>query len=130
MMHRSKRRFGFSTAVALTAFMFLALVSLRAAEAKLRVVTSIETLAAFAREIGGGRVDVVSLSRGYQDPHFVPAKPSLVLTLNRADALLYVGLDLEIGWLPPLVQQSRNPKVQRGQPGNIDCSAAISGISM
>jgi zinc/manganese transport system substrate-binding protein len=92
---------------------------------KLQVVTSIETLASLAREIGGDRVDVRSLSHGYEDPHFVQAKPSLVVTLNRADAILYVGLELEVGWLPPLVQQSRNPKIQQGQPGNIDCSSAI-----
>ncbi len=95
------------------------------AEAKLRVVTSIETLADLTRQVGGDRVDVTSLSRGYQDPHFVEAKPSLVLALNRADALVYVGLDLEIGWLPPLVQQSRNGRIQRGQPGNIDASSSI-----
>jgi zinc/manganese transport system substrate-binding protein len=95
------------------------------ADAKLRVVASIETLADLAREVGGGRIDVESLARGYQDPHFVQAKPSLVLTLNRADALLYVGLDLEVGWLPPLVQQSRNSKIQTGQAGNIDCASAI-----
>ena len=95
------------------------------AEAKLRVVASIETLADLSRQVGGDRVDVTSLSRGYQDPHFVDAKPSLVLALNRADALVYVGLDLEIGWLPPLVQQSRNARIQRGQPGNIDASTSI-----
>ena len=95
------------------------------AEAKLRVVTSIEVLADLSRQVGGDRVDVTSLSRGYQDPHFVEAKPSLVLALNRADALVHVGLDLEIGWLPPLVQQSRNAKIQRGQPGNIDASTSI-----
>ncbi len=95
------------------------------AHAKLRVVTSIETLADFTRQVGGDRVDVTALARGYQDPHFIDAKPSLVLALNRADALVYVGLDLEIGWLPPLVQQSRNPRIQRGQPGNIDASTAI-----
>jgi len=95
------------------------------AEAKLRVVASIETLADLTRQVGGDRVDVTSLSRGYQDPHFVEAKPSLVLALNRADALVYVGLDLEVGWLPPLVQQSRNGRIQRGQPGNIDASSAI-----
>jgi zinc/manganese transport system substrate-binding protein len=97
----------------------------RAAEAKLKVVTTIETLAALAREVGGDRIDVQSLVHGYQDPHFVQAKPSLVLTLNRADAMVYVGLDLEVGWLPPLVQQSRNPKIQTGQPGNVDASTAI-----
>ena len=95
------------------------------AEAKLRVVASIETLADLSRQVGGDRVDVTSLSRGYQDPHFVDAKPSLVLALNRADALVYVGLDLEIGWLPPLVQQARNARIQRGQPGNIDASSSI-----
>ena len=95
------------------------------AEAKLRVVASIEALADLSKQVGGDRIDVTPLSRGYQDPHFVEAKPSLVLTLNRADALVYVGLDLEIGWLPPLVQQSRNGRIQRGQPANIDASAAI-----
>src|SRR6476660_5966707 len=95
------------------------------AEAKLRVAASIEVLADLSRQVGGDRVDVTSLSRGVQDPHFVEAKPSLVLALNRADALVYVGLDLEIGWLPPLVQQSRNGRIQRGQPGNIDASASI-----
>src|SRR4051812_25953307 len=95
------------------------------AEAKLRVAASIEVLADLSRQVGGDRVDVTALSRGYQDPHFVDAKPSLVLSLNRADALVYVGLDLEIGWLPPLVQQSRNARIQRGQPGNIDASSSI-----
>jgi len=95
------------------------------AEAKLRVVASIEALADLSKQVGGDRVEVTPLSRGYQDPHFVEAKPSLVLALNRADALVYVGLDLEIGWLPPLVQQSRNARIQRGQPGNIDASTAI-----
>src|SRR5215471_2137959 len=95
------------------------------AEAKLRVVASIEALADLSKQVGGDRVDVTPLSRGYQDPHFVEAKPSLVLTLNRADALVYVGLDLEIGWLPPLVRESRNARIQRGAPGNIDASSAI-----
>jgi zinc/manganese transport system substrate-binding protein len=95
------------------------------AEAKLRVVASVEVLADLSRQVGGDRLDVTSLSRGNQDPHFVDAKPSLVLALNKADALVYVGLDLEIGWLPPLVQQARNGRIQRGQPGNIDTSSSI-----
>jgi zinc/manganese transport system substrate-binding protein len=99
--------------------------SARSASAKLRVVARIETLADLCREVGGDRIEVTSLSHGYQDPHFVEAKPSLVLSLNRADALVYVGLDLEIGWLPPLVQQSRNPRIQRGAPGNVDASTGI-----
>jgi zinc/manganese transport system substrate-binding protein len=96
-----------------------------AAQAKLNVVSSISTLGSLAREVGGDRVNVESLSHGYQDPHFVEPKPSLMLTLNRADLLLHVGLELEIGWLPPLVLGSRNPKIQSGEPGNLDCSQAI-----
>jgi zinc/manganese transport system substrate-binding protein len=95
------------------------------AQAKLKVAASIETLADLTRQVGGDRVEVTSLSRGNMDPHFVQAKPSLVLGLNRADALVYVGLELEAGWLPPLVQQSRNGRIQQGQPGNIDASTAI-----
>src|SRR5262249_1901186 len=99
------------------AFVAGALVLLPArADAKLKVAASIETLADLARQVGGDRVEVSSLSRGYMDPHFIQAKPSLVLGLNRADALIYVGLDLEVGWLPPLVQQSRNARIQPGQP--------------
>ena len=113
------------TLAALALVLGAAAIPARAARAKLQVVTTIETLASLAEEVGGPRVSVQSLSRGYQDPHFVPAKPSLILTLNRADALVYVGLDLESGWLPPLVQQSRNPKIQAGQPGNINGSTAI-----
>lgn len=95
------------------------------AQAKVHVVTSIETFADLARKIGGDRVEVKALSRGYMDPHFVEPKPSLVLELNRADLLVYVGLQLEIGWLPPLVLGSRNGKIQRGMPGSLDASAAI-----
>src|SRR5882672_8564803 len=95
------------------------------AEAKLRVVTSIETFADLARKVGGDRVEVQALSKGYMDPHFVEPKPSLVIALNRADLLVHVGLELEIGWLPPLVLGSRNERIQPGMPGNLDASARI-----
>lgn len=103
----------------------LALLGGRPASARLRVVTSVEAIAALAREVGGDRVSVQSLSRGYSDPHFVEPKPSLVTILNQADLLAYVGLELEIGWLPPLVVQSRNARIQAGMPGNLDCSIVI-----
>lgn len=102
-----------------------ALAPSRPAAAKLRVVTSIETFADLARRVGGDRVEVASLSRGSMDPHFVEAKPSLQIALNRADLLVHVGLELEIGWLPPLVLSCRNPKIQVGSPGNLDASSAI-----
>jgi zinc/manganese transport system substrate-binding protein len=97
----------------------------RPAAAKLRVVTSIETFADLARRVGGDLVDVQPLSRGSMDPHFVEAKPSLQVLLNRADLLVHVGLELEIGWLPPLLVGSRNPRIQLGTPGNLDASAGI-----
>src|SRR6476619_2597118 len=92
------------------------------AQSKLNVVTTTEDLAAIAREIGGDRVTVESIARGYQDPHFVEAKPSFILKLQKADLLIVVGRELEIGWLPPLIQQSRNEKVQVGAQGYLDAS--------
>jgi zinc/manganese transport system substrate-binding protein len=92
------------------------------AQGKLNVIATTEDLAAIAREVGGDRIDAESLARGYQDPHFVEAKPSFILKLQKADVLVAVGRELEIGWLPPLIQQSRNAKVQTGGPGYIDAS--------
>jgi zinc/manganese transport system substrate-binding protein len=97
----------------------------RAALAKVRIVTTIETFADLARQVGGDRVEAKSLARGTMDPHFVESKPSLVIELNRADLLVYVGLELEIGWLPPLVLGARNGKILAGQSGNLDASARI-----
>jgi len=88
----------------------------------LNVVTTTEDLAAIAREVGGDKIKVESLSRGYQDPHFVEAKPSFIFKLNNADLLIAVGRELEIGWLPPLITQSRNSKVQPGGAGYLDAS--------
>lgn len=92
------------------------------AASKLRVVATTEDLAALAREVGGDRVQVEAIARGYQDPHFVDPKPSFILKLSRADLLIFVGLQLEIGWLPPLITQSRNRRVQVGAPGYMDVS--------
>jgi len=92
------------------------------ARAALRVVTSTEDLAAIVREVGGDRVEVEALAKGYQDPHFVEAKPSFILKLHAADLLVVVGRELEIGWLPPLITQSRNAKVQVGADGYLDAS--------
>jgi len=92
------------------------------AASKLNVMTATEDLASIAREVGGDLVSVDSIARGYQDPHFVEPKPSFLLKLQKADALVVVGLQLEIGWLPPLITQSRNPKIQPSAPGYIDAS--------
>jgi zinc/manganese transport system substrate-binding protein len=89
---------------------------------KLNVVTSTTDLAALAQEVGGDRISVESIAKGYQDPHFVEAKPSFLLKLKNADLLIEVGLDLEIGWLPPLITQSGNPRIQVGAAGFLDAS--------
>jgi zinc/manganese transport system substrate-binding protein len=110
-----------------TAFigLIVALVALATdarAQGKLNVVATTEDLAAIAQEVGGDRITVDSLAKGYQDPHFVEAKPSFILKLQKADLLIVVGRELEVGWLPPLIQQSRNAKIQAGADGYLDAS--------
>src|SRR3982751_609033 len=93
-----------------------------AAAKKLNVVTSTTDMAALTQEVGGDKVNVDSIAKGYQDPHFVEAKPSFLLKLRQADLLISVGLQLEIGWLPPLITQSGNPRIQVGAGGYLDAS--------
>ncbi|HZY31212.1 MAG TPA: metal ABC transporter substrate-binding protein [Candidatus Methylomirabilis sp.] len=93
--------------------------------AVLRVVATTPDLGSIAREVGGDRVEVTNLAKGTEDPHFVDAKPSFIRILNQADALIEGGADLEVGWLPPLVLNARNPKIQLGQPGRIVAAEVI-----
>ena len=95
------------------------------AAAELRIVTTTADLAAIARTIGGEKVEVKSIARGYQDPHYVQAKPSYMRQVNRADLLVYTGLQLEVGWLPLLIEGGRNPAVVAGAPGHLDASHRI-----
>jgi zinc/manganese transport system substrate-binding protein len=106
------------------ALLFTPLMAL--AQGKLNVMTTTEDLASIAREVGGDHVTVEAMARGYQDPHFVEAKPSFILKLQKADVLVVVGRELEIGWLPPLIQQSRNSKIQPGSAGYLDASLQAS----
>jgi ABC-type Zn uptake system ZnuABC Zn-binding protein ZnuA len=92
------------------------------ADTKIRIMTATTDLASLAQEIGGDRAEVESVARGYQDPHFVDPKPSFLLKLSKAELLIVVGLELEIGWLPPLITQSSNPRIQVGAPGYLDAS--------
>ena len=92
------------------------------AQGKLNVVATTEDLASIAGEVGGDHISIDSIAKGYQDPHFVEAKPSFILKLQKADVLIVVGRELEIGWLPPLIQQSRNGKIQQGADGYLDAS--------
>ena len=106
----------------LLSLVMLSCASVAHAQGKLNVVTSTQDLAAIAGEVGGDRISVESIARGYQDPHFVEAKPSFILRMQKADLLIVVGRELEIGWLPPLITQSRNSKVQPGGAGYLDAS--------
>lgn len=95
------------------------------AAARLNVVTTTTDLASLTNEIGGDRVTVTALAKGYQDPHFVDPKPSYLTLLRNADLLEVVGLELEIGWLPPLLDQSRNAKIRPGGSGYLDASQGV-----
>lgn len=113
-----KYRFAFVATVLMAALTVVPFASAK----KLNVIASTTDLAALAQEVGGDRISVDSIAKGYQDPHFVEAKPSFLLKLRQADLLISVGLQLEIGWLPPLVNQSGNPHIQVGAPGYLDTS--------
>ena len=107
--------------VALAA-LIAAMLSTADAVAAIDVVTTTEDLASIVKEVGGDKVRVEALAKGYQDPHFVEAKPSFILRLNRAGLLVVVGRELESAWLPALITQSRNSKIQPGAPGYLDSS--------
>ena len=116
--------------VALVALAAAALALPARGAAALKVVTTTEGLAAVAREVGGDRTSVESLSRGVQDPHFVDANPMLAVKLRNADLLVDVGLDLEIGWLPPLVNQSRNGEIQPNGRRRFTAASAITVLDV
>ena len=91
-------------------------------DAKIRVVTTTTDLRAIVKAVGGDEVDVEAIAKGYQDPHYVQAKPSYMRLMNRADLLVYVGMELEVGWLPLLIQGARNPSIVPGAIGHLDAS--------
>ena len=106
----------------IASIVFLAAIANAEAADKINVITATQDLAALAAEVGGDRITVEAIAKGYQDPHFVEPKPSFLLKLKKADLLLVVGLQLEIGWLPPLITQSGNSKIQVGNAGYLDMS--------
>lgn len=95
------------------------------ASAALRVETTTQDLAAIAKVVGGEHIEVHNLTPGSRDPHFAVAKPSMIRQVYRADLLLIIGTDMEIGWLPPLLQSARNSRVQPGNPGYLDLSLSV-----
>ena len=95
------------------------------AQAKLNVVATTSDLAAIAKEIGGDKITLTTLAKPTEDPHFVDAKPSFITKLNRADMVIEGGAELEIGWLPALLDQARNAKIVAGAPGHVNCSKGV-----
>ena len=95
------------------------------AHAKLNVVATLPDFGSLAREIGGDKIDLLVLAKPTEDPHFVDARPSFVVSLRNADVLIDGGAELEIGWLPPLLQNARNPKIEVGKPGRVQASQGI-----
>jgi len=109
-----------------TGLLFLwTLVIHSSALAQIKVVTTLTDLQSITRLIGGDQVDAFAIATGFQNPHFVDPKPSYILKLARADVFVTVGLDLEIGWVPPLLNSARNAKIQKGGDGYVDTSVNI-----
>src|SRR5437773_1628372 len=109
-----------------TRFLLLVIALVAAtAQAKLNVVATLPDFGAIAQEIGGDKIKVTSIAKGTEDPHFVDAKPSYIRVLNQADVLLEGGAELEIGWLPPLVNGARNSKILGDAPGHVILSRGI-----
>ena len=100
------------------------------ARAAINVVTTTEDLASIVREIGGDKVTVEAIARGYQDPHFVEPKPSFIIRLHNADLLVVIGRELEAAWLPPLITQSRNARIRPGGPGYLDASLNATSLDI
>jgi zinc/manganese transport system substrate-binding protein len=105
--------------------LLLTAVFCQPALAKLNVVATTPDLASIAKEIGGEHIELTILAKPTEDPHFVDAKPSLIVKLNRADVLIEGGAELETGWLPHLLDQSRNAKLAAGAPGHVVCSQGV-----
>src|SRR5437763_1109099 len=105
--------------------LFALLLVIPAAQAKLNVVATLPDFGALTREIGGNNVVVTVLAKPTEDPHFVDARPSFVVALRNADVLVEGGAELEIGWLPPLLQNARNPKIDTGKPGRVVASEGV-----
>ena len=116
--------------LAATAFAALAMIGQPAYAAKVRVVATLTDLADLTRNVGGDQVDVFSLATGVEDTHGVPMKPSFVPVMNKADLLVHIGFGCEHAFLPALIEASKNPRIQSGRPGYVDCSVGIAPLAV
>lgn len=107
---------------------FLVFVLINPALAELKVVTTLPWIGSLAKEIGEDKVSVTTLVKPNQDPHYIEAKPSMILAARKADIIMYSGLDLEVGYLPVIIESSKNTRIQPGEKGNLDCGQFVNAI--
>lgn len=112
--------------IKISVFLFLSLFLHNLSIAKIKVVATLPNFAAIAKEIGGDKIEVFAMAKGYQDAHYVVPKPSFIIKMKKADILIWAGLDLEIYWLAPLLENSRNSDIIWGASGNVDVSKGVS----
>ncbi len=113
-------------AIAALGLFTVTLFTAGAAQAKITILTCEPEWTALAKELGGDRVDAASATTGLQDPHQIQARPSLIARMRAADMVVCTGAELEVGWLPVLLRQGANPKVQPGTPGYFEAARAVS----
>src|SRR5947199_974285 len=106
-------------------FLIFSLTNFAIAQAKINVVATLPDFGALAREVGGANIELTVLAKPTEDPHFVDARPSFVVKLRQADVLIDGGAELEIGWLPPLLQNARNAKIEVGKPGRVQAFEGV-----
>ncbi|MGC3957926.1 MAG: metal ABC transporter substrate-binding protein [Verrucomicrobiota bacterium] len=104
---------------------FTALLMATVVHAKLNVVATTPDIEAIAKEIGGDKIELTTMARPTEDPHFVDPKPSFIVKLNKADVLIHGGAELEVGWLPKLVEQARNAKIIGAAKGEVRCCDGV-----
>ena len=111
-------------------FLFITCFISISVEGKLNVLTSSTNLKSLTEYIAGDRIQLKSVLKGPQDPHFLPAKPSYMLKARKANLLIFVGMDLEVGWLPSIIEGARNPQIQKDNHGYLNASQFIQALSV
>jgi zinc/manganese transport system substrate-binding protein len=105
--------------------LFALTLSTAPAHAAVKVVATLPWIGSLAKEIGKDKVDVTTLVKVSQDPHSIEAKPSMIAAVRRANIFMYNGLDLEVGYLPILMEAAKNPAINPGNAGNLNCSVYV-----
>jgi ABC-type Zn uptake system ZnuABC Zn-binding protein ZnuA len=131
MMHRRRRLAGATLALVLALMGFVSsLAKAQESGVPIQVAATVPELGSLAREVGGDQVSVTVFAKGTEDPHFVEAKPSFIKALSRADLYIQLGMGIEAGWAPVLLQNARNGKVLPGAPGHLDASMVVTPLEV